>query len=154
MVLSGCRRRAGAGRHRLGLCVENSPESCGQQPTHCPFSPSPPLSLSVSLTHAHPHPPTQPASQPPTHTHPHTPIQHKWCSPGDFPGCPGVKTPCFQGPQVPSLVRELRSHIPHGKTEKKKKKKACVQMMKSFHLPNPVLQSFVYTGITHWTSSF
>ena len=27
-------------------------------------------------------------------------------------------------------------------------------MMQSFHLPNPVPQSFVYTGTTHWTSSF
>ena len=33
-----------------------------------------------------------------------------------------VKTPCFhlRGVQVPSLVRELRSHVPFGKTEKKK----------------------------------
>ena len=38
--------------------------------------------------------------------------------------------------------------------QKKKKKKDYVQMMQSFHLPNPVPQSFVYTGTTHWTSSF
>ena len=36
-----------------------------------------------------------------------------------------VKTPCFhlRGVQVPSLVRELRSHVPFGMTEKKKEKR-------------------------------
>ena len=43
----------------------------------------------------------------------------------DFPGGPGIKTPwsSCRGAWVWSLVRELRSHMPHGTAKKKKKKK-------------------------------
>ena len=37
----------------------------------------------------------------------------------DFPGGPMVKTALpMQGPRVQSLVRELRSHMPHGQRKK------------------------------------
>ena len=41
----------------------------------------------------------------------------------DFPGGPVVKTLHFliQGPRVPSLVGELRSHMPRGKKKERKK---------------------------------
>ena len=43
---------------------------------------------------------------------------------GDFPSSLGVKTLCFQHRGgVPSLVRELRSHMPLGQAKSKKKKK-------------------------------
>ena len=43
----------------------------------------------------------------------------------DFPAGPVVKMPRFhrRGARVPSLVRELRSHLPRGEAKKKKKKK-------------------------------
>ena len=37
----------------------------------------------------------------------------------DFPGSPVVKTTC-RGLGVQSLVRELRSHMPHGAAKKKR----------------------------------
>ena len=42
---------------------------------------------------------------------------------GDAPGDPVVKTGCFhcRGARVQSLVREQRSHTPHGTAEKKKR---------------------------------
>ena len=39
----------------------------------------------------------------------------------DFPGGAVVKTTC-RGLQIQSLVRELRSRMPHGAAKKKKKK--------------------------------
>ena len=42
----------------------------------------------------------------------------------DFLGGPVVKTLLpMKGVRVQSLVREIRSHMPHGKAEKKKEKK-------------------------------
>lgn len=43
----------------------------------------------------------------------------------DFPGSLVGKTVCFlpiQGAQIPSLVREVRSKVPHDIAKKKKKK--------------------------------
>ena len=45
-------------------------------------------------------------------------------SPQDFPGSPVVETALpIQGPRVQSLVRKLRSHMPHGTAKKTKNKK-------------------------------
>ena len=43
----------------------------------------------------------------------------------DFPGCPVVKTVCFQcrGAQVQSLVRELRSHMVQCSKKKREKER-------------------------------
>ena len=57
-------------------------------------------------------------------------------------------------PGTPRSIPGQGTKISHTTQQDQKKKKAYVQMMQSFHLPNPVPQSFVYTGITHWTSSF
>ena len=40
----------------------------------------------------------------------------------DFPGSPVVKTAC-RGLGVQSLVRELRSHMPHGAAKNENKQK-------------------------------
>ena len=44
---------------------------------------------------------------------------------GDFPGGPKVKTSTLpmQAAQVPSLIRELRSHMPCGTAKKKKRER-------------------------------
>lgn len=144
MVLSGC-RRAGAGRHRLGLCVKILQNHVDSSP---PAALSLPLLLSlfsVSLTHTHP--PTQLASQPPTHTRPTHTHNTNGAQPWG-PGCPGVDL-IFRDPSsIPG--QRTRSHIPHNDQKKKK----TLYNGEVFPLPNPVPQSFVYTGITHWTSSF
>ena len=45
----------------------------------------------------------------------------------DFPGGPGVKTALpLQGAQVQSLVGKLRSHMPCGVAQKKKKDAICI----------------------------
>ena len=51
----------------------------------------------------------------------------------DFPGAPVVKTVLpMQGVWVRSLVRELRSHMPHGKKQNTKQKQYCNKFNKDF----------------------
>ena len=51
----------------------------------------------------------------------------------DFPGAPVVKTVLpMQGVWVRSLVRELRSHMPHGKKQNAKQKQYCNKFNKDF----------------------
>ena len=47
---------------------------------------------------------------------------HYW----EFPGIPGVKTTCLlQGAQVPSLVGELRSRMPHSVAKQQEQQPHC-----------------------------
>ena len=46
----------------------------------------------------------------------------------DFPGGAVVKTTC-RGLKIQSLVRELRSRMPHGAAKKKKKKRGSLSVL-------------------------